>query len=198
MVRLIIMLAAMAMSLSACSFFSPVPNANKTYLVNTLPQNVAVHRGHNGTMMVATPDSVPIYNTVDMAYTTSPYQIAYFAKSTWAETPGQMLKPLLVETLHKTHHYRVVTSTETAGQSDYVLHTQIVEFRQVFFMGSSDVHFKMAAQIVKTNSGQVIANKLFYVVEPAPENSPFGGVVAANHATAEMLRQVAKFCVRRT
>jgi cholesterol transport system auxiliary component len=198
MVRLIIMLAAMTMAVSACSMFSPVPNANTTYLVNTLPRDIPVRREHAGTIMVAATDSVPVYNTVDMAYTTSAYQIAYFAKSTWAETPAQMLKPLLVETLHKTHHYRVVTSSETAGHSDYVLHTQIIEFRQVFDLGASALHFKLAAQIVKTGTGKVVATKLFNVVQPAPYNSPYGGVIAANEATAEMLRQVAKFCVRRT
>ncbi len=198
MVRTFIMLVVMTVSLSACSLFTPVPNANTTYLVNTMPQNIPVSRGHAGTLMVGAPDSVPLYDTVDMAYTTSPYQIAYFAKSTWAETPADMLRPLLVETLHKTHHFRVVTTTQASGASDYVLHTQIVEFRQVFYQGASEVHIKMAAQIVKTSTGQVIANKLFNVVEPAPQNSPYGGVVAANHAAAEMLRQVAEFCVTRT
>jgi cholesterol transport system auxiliary component len=198
MVKHIIMLAAMTMVLSSCSLFSPVPNPNTTYMLNTLPHNIPVSHVRHGTMMVAASDTVPVYNTVDMAYTTSPYQVAYFAKSTWAETPAQMLKPLMVQTLNKTHHYRVVTSTETAGQSDYVLHTQIVDFRQVFTLGSSAVHIMMSAQIVNTNSGHVIATKVFKVVVPAPQNSPYGGVVAANEATAEMLRQIAKFCVKHT
>ena len=39
--------------------------------------------------------------TTQMAYSTEAYQIAYFAKNEWAETPSQMIQPLIVKTPYR-------------------------------------------------------------------------------------------------
>jgi cholesterol transport system auxiliary component len=193
MVRMTIIIALMLCSLTACSLFSPVAGTN-TYLIKTLPENIPVHRPHAVTLLVVTPDSLPVYNTTDMAYTSLPYQISFFAKNSWAETPAQMIKPLLIETLQKTRHYRSVNSSEIAGLSDFILHTHILELQQVFTLGSSSLHLKIDAQLVKTNTGLVVASKMFEIIIPA-QPTPYGGVTAANEAVAQMLEQITQFCL---
>jgi cholesterol transport system auxiliary component len=196
MIRLIFM-AAVLLGLAGCSMFSPVQNP-KLYVINKVPAHVPTRHKSGNTIQVQAPDSSPIYSTNDMAYTTTPYQISYFAKNTWAEAPAIMLKPLMVQTLQKTHHYNSVTTSDTLVQTDFVLHTQLLQLQQDFGQGGSYVHLQVRAQLVRSATGTVVATKLFDVTAPAPQASPYGGVIAANQAAEEFLQQLARFCLKYT
>ena len=109
--RLIIILLG-ALSLTGCSMFSPVAvDDSSTYMLTTIPSNIPKHARGAGTILVMTPDTQPAYNTNHMAYTTKKYQIAYFGRNQWAETPSQMLLPLIVQTLQNTQYYRAVAAS---------------------------------------------------------------------------------------
>ncbi len=182
--------------LAACSVFSPVKmEQTNTYVINTLPRLATKKPAHRITLMVMQPEAIQIYNTTRMAYSTQPYQVAYFSKSSWAVTPAQMLQSLLAQTLQNTHYFYAVSSASSIGYYDYVLNMQLLQFEQRFFAHSSDVIITLRVQLIKSASNQVVAAKQFTVIEAAPENTPYGGVVAANRATANILAQIARFCV---
>src|SRR5262249_9060468 len=85
--------------LAGCSFFSPVKtDSPNKYLLNRIPAVVPTKPTRSITLLVFAPETQPIFNTTQMAYTIKPYQIAYFSKNQWAETPTEMLQPLLVQT----------------------------------------------------------------------------------------------------
>jgi cholesterol transport system auxiliary component len=129
-----------------------------------------------------------------MAYTAQPYQIAYFVKSRWADTPAQMLQSLLTQALQDTHYFYMVGASPASGYYDYVLNTQLLQFEQTFSGHGSEFYITLRAQLIKTASNQVIATRQWTVIEAAPENTPYGGVIAANRATVKMLERVAAFC----
>lgn len=182
---------------SACSVFSPVKTQQTdTYVLNTLPQPVVKKTSRRMNMMVMLPEANQVYETTQMAYSTQPYQIAYYAKHAWANTPSQMLQSLLVQTLQETRHFYSVGIPSSVGFYDYVLSTQLMHFEQRFNGRYSEVVVTLRAQITKSATNIVVAAKQFTVTEPAPENTPYGGVIAANQATAKILAEVARFCVK--
>jgi len=192
-----ILVIAILFLLSACSVFSPVKTEQTTsYVLNTLPSPVTKKPTHKITLMVTQPATSQIYNTTQMAYTMQPYQVAYFAKSRWADTPPQMLQSLLAEALQNTHYFYAVGVSPVLGQYDYVLNMQLVQFVQRFSGRGSEVLITLRTQISKPADNQVIAAKQFVIVEPAPANTPYGGVVAANKATARLLMQITRFCLQ--
>jgi cholesterol transport system auxiliary component len=192
------LLACACVMLSGCSVFSPVASvSNVTYLVDTVPQ-VSVQRTHKVSIAVSEPATLSIYNTTDMAYSNYPYQIGYFVKSSWAATPGQMLQPLIVQTLQNTKHFTAVNSVMSSGQVDYTLSTQLLEFQQDFTSGRNIFRLRMRALLVRTMTGNVAASKEFEINVPASQNTPYGGVVAANQATRDMLIELARFCSSHT
>lgn len=183
--------------LTACSVFSPVKiEQPTTYVLNTLPTPVTKKPLHHVTLLVTQPAVNEIYDTAQMAYTSNPYQVAYFAKSRWIDTPAQMLQPLLAQALQDTHYFYAIGLPPALGQYDYILNTRLLQFEQHFAGSSSQFLITLRAQIVKTINNQVIAAKQFTVVEPAFENTPYGGVVAANKAIAKILFQVTQFCLQ--
>ncbi len=195
--RLLILITIFT-TLTACSLFSPVNNTSNTYVLNKLPCQLPSYSRAKTTILVAAPDSLPVFNTTQMAYTTKPFYVTYFSKNAWAETPAQMLSALIVQTLQNTHGYRAVITLPSAGYYNYILNTQITELQQDFTHRTPFVTFSLRAQLVRASTNRVIASKQFTVHQPMRKINPYSGVIAANQAVAKVLRQLAVFCNENT
>jgi len=183
--------------LSSCSVFGPVQSENvHSYVVNTVPHFPAHRNYQHGSILVSATETNPIYNTTAFAYTLQPYQIAYFGKHQWAETPTKMLQTDIVQTLQNTHYYHAVVTSAFVGGVDYILNTQLVEFKQDFTRCPSVFSIVLRAQLVNGYNGRIIAAKQFTVKMPAPRDTAYGGVLAANWGTEVILRELAEFCMR--
>jgi cholesterol transport system auxiliary component len=189
-------LLSVTILLSGCSLLSPVQsNAGNQYVINTVPCVTTKPRSQ-AALLVMPMTASPIYNTTQMAYSTDPYQISYFAKNSWANTPPQMLQNLIVQTLQNTHHFRTVDAPPTIAQYDYALNTQLLELKQDFIGTQSCVRLKIRAQIINMSTNRVIATKEFTYIQPTVQNTPYGGVIAANEAACMILRELARFCTQ--
>src|SRR5579863_6715718 len=106
-----VILLFVALTLSSCSLFSPVNlSKDSTYMLNAAPQLSHKKRMHSITLLVLTPETRPAYNTTQMAYSIKPYQVGYFSQNQWAETPSQMIQPLMVQTLQSAHYFHAVVT----------------------------------------------------------------------------------------
>jgi cholesterol transport system auxiliary component len=183
--------------LSACSMFSPVQtDSGTTYLLNKTPQPLTKKPQRMVNLLITMPGASSIYNTTAIAYTTKPYEIAYFAKNSWAETPPQMLQSLLIQTLQRTHYFHSVGSLASMGNYNYILNTQIIQLEQDFSAGRKVVRLVLRAQIVNSTNNQIIASKEFSVSEVILHADPYAGVTATNKAVARALSQLAQFCLK--
>ncbi len=187
------------LSLTSCSMFSPVAaDDTSTYMLTTIPSSIPKHPRRAGTLLVMTPDTQPAYNTNRMAYTTKKYQLSYFGRNQWAETPAQMLLPLIVQSLQNTEYYRAVAAAPYMGKAEYLLTTQIIKLQQNFLHKPPTIEFYLRAQLTHLTNNQVVATKQFAMVTPLHENTPYGGVLAANEATGKLLASLTNFCVENT
>ncbi len=186
----------LTLTLSGC-FSSVKMEPPTTYLLTELPEKVVNSHQHSINVLVAPPETVAVYNTTEMAYSLRPYQIAYFGKNRWAETPSQMLQPLIVQTLQNTHHFHAVVTPPIAGHYDYILRTQLFEFTQDFTHNPAMMRIILRAQFINATSNRVVATKLISVEEPLLTNTPYSGVYAANRATVRLLKQLASMSVRK-
>lgn len=185
-------LAILCMStfLTGCSLLSPIkaPKEN-TYVLNTVP-DVKKKPRQNSVLIVLPVEVDNLYDTTDMAYRDKPYQISYYGKNKWAETPGLMFQQLIIQTLQKGHHFKAVMSPPYVGEGHYELKTQIVELLQDLHTYSPQVKFKVRIQVLKMPSMRVVAAKQFTVTEHMQAISPAAGVIASNHAAARVLTQI--------
>jgi cholesterol transport system auxiliary component len=188
-----------ALIVSSCSLFSPVKVVAPTkYMLNITPPYVPAKKMHRTTLLVLMPETLPVYNTTQMAYSIKPHQVAYFSKNEWAETPSQMFQPLLVQTLRNTHHFRAIATAPFIGHYDYVLSIQILQLQQNFTCYPARLMLKVSAQLVKVSTNRIIATQLFSIEQPMAARAPYAGVFAANHATENVLRQIASFSIAHT
>lgn len=191
-----ILLLMSMMILSSCSLFTPVKlEPESAYMLNAVPHPYVQHSPRPLTLLVAMPETSPAYNTTQMAYTVRPYQIAYFGKNRWAETPSHMLQPLLVQTLQNTGYFRAIVTPPFTGSYHYVLNSQILQLQQNFTETPAVLQFMVRFQITDMNTNQIIATKQITIRQPILQRTPYGGVLAANRAMQKMLDRLAHFCM---
>jgi cholesterol transport system auxiliary component len=197
MTKKIILLLLATLLLANCSLLSPVKSEPpKLWVINTLPAKITKTPPRSFTLFIARPLTDSIHNSPQMLYSARSYRVDYFVKNRWAQSPTQMLLPLILQTLQNTHYFAAVSSDPSIGRYDYLLNTQLIEFQQVFKGRASFMQVTLRAQIISMNNGQILATRQFTVLKEAPQPNPYGGVVAANEAVAEILAQLAKFCFR--
>ncbi|OGT45865.1 MAG: hypothetical protein A3E83_00615 [Gammaproteobacteria bacterium RIFCSPHIGHO2_12_FULL_41_20] len=183
--------------LFSCSVFSPVKTEPvNTYVLNTIPQPITKYSPQHINLLITQPTGNSLYSTSQMVYSDRPYQVAYFVKNRWAESPIKMLQLLMVRTLQNTHYFYAVNSVPAMGNYNYVLNTQLIELRQVFAMHRSYLHLTIRVQVINVATNQVIGRREFSIIEPVPQASPYGGVIAANRAMAKFLKQLSNFCLQ--
>ncbi|HET7400325.1 MAG TPA: ABC-type transport auxiliary lipoprotein family protein [Usitatibacter sp.] len=184
-------IVAMTVGLPGCSF-APVNVEIQRVTLSKVPE-VPAGQTLDATLLVAIPEAANAYDTTQLAYSTAPYQLAYYAHTEWADTPSNMLHVLLVRTLERTRRFRAVATPPDTGHAEFALHAQLLELRDDF---TTDPAQAVVAMRVELGAGtRTLAAREFVEREPLREKNPAAGAAAANDAVARLLAEVARFVV---
>lgn len=185
--------ACLALLLAGCALPPPEPPVT-TSLVDQLPDDLPRAARARLTLLVLTPQARPAYDTTRMAYSLRAHQIAYYGRNEWAETPAQMLQPLLVRTLEATGRFQAVLAPPHAGAFTHALQVDVLELLQDHARQPPVLRLVLHAQVADA-AQRVVASREFVAERPLAEVSPAGGVRAANEAAAQVLRELARFVI---
>lgn len=185
-------LAAVCLIPAGCALLSPPKSEPARALLSRIPDTVPHERKRAVTLLVPPPETSAAYDTTRMAYIVRPYQLAYFRDNEWAETPAQMVQPLLVQTLEKTGYFQAVLTTPANDRPSLRLQTSIVELVQDHTVSPPVVRIVLRLEMLGA-SGQPIADREITVQKPMPEDTPYAGVIAMNDAIASALQETARF-----
>ena len=180
--------------LTGCSVLKPVelPQVH-TYTLD--PSSVAITKKPktNLSLLVQQPVMNSGFDTQRMAYMTRNFDIGYFSENQWAGNPGQLLAPLVAQTLSLSGHYQSVVMPPYAGFVDRELDLKILSFYQDFRTDPSQIHLRVIAQLIDRRTGRVIKTRDFIANQATTIDTPYGGVIAANKAVAKFLTQLSQF-----
>jgi cholesterol transport system auxiliary component len=191
-------LLAVAAAIAGCAFAPAAEQAVTTSLLDQLPAEVP-HRTTASplTLVVFPPEARPAVDTMQMAYAAKPHQLAYYAHNQWAETPPQMLQPLLVRTLEATGAFHAVVSPPVAGMPVLALRTDVVELVQDYTQEPPVLRLALRVRLADERTRNVLGTREVVVQEPMQQQGPDAGVRAANAAMARALRDVAQFVLEK-
>lgn len=144
----------------------------------------------HGVLLLSAPQAEPGFDTPRMIYLTRAHEVSYYATNQWAETPARMIWTLLAQSLEKSGLWRVVVPIPSSVRGDYRLDTQGLVLQQEFLQHPSQVRVGFRLQLVELGEQVVVGTRRFEVVENAPTDDAYGGVLAANRAMATLLDQV--------
>jgi cholesterol transport system auxiliary component len=184
--------------LPGCALLRPVSTDTNKRMLNPALPDVPQKKNCGATLLVFPPRTQPIYDTTQMAYVIHAHQIAFFSRNEWAETPSQMLLPLLVSVLQSTGCFNAVVTLPHPYSYTHALRTEIVELMQDFSAQPAVLRLSVRVQLSDDATGRVIAGKEITVRESMPLRTPEGGIIAANVAAANTLREVVSFVLAAT
>lgn len=181
------------LALVACSPVK-VPATNQYQLTAYSSKQLTKHPRHVA-LWITQPDAAAGYQTEQMLYVTKPFQLESFAKNAWTSPPGDMLYPLMIQSLQGTGFFYAVMSSAYSQGADYRLDTQVLSLEQIFIRKPSVLQFSVKVVLTRVADNKVIASKIFNQQIPCTADTPYGGVIAANQATRQFTALLSKFVV---
>ena len=156
------------------------------------PGKISVHPTKYS-LLVSTPAVSAGYDTSSMLYTDTPYALKSFAHNSWISSPGNMLYPLIIQSLQQSHHFFAVIGSTVADPTDYRLDTQVIALHQNFIENPSVIELVVQGVLTHVEDQRVIASHTFVERVPCTHNTPYAGVVAANVAAKRLTAALSNF-----
>jgi len=184
--------------LCGCSVLpKPEPEVLNLYVLEVNPQELSPRTpdANAPVMIISVPRAQGGYDTARMAYVTQPYGLRYFTRSRWADTPANMLAPLLADALQAIGGFSVLYAAPGSISASFRLDTELIRFHQDFTRQPSVLQITLRATLVDLRSNRVLATHRYEISEPADSEDAYGGVVAANKAVHRLVEQLADFCL---
>jgi cholesterol transport system auxiliary component len=170
------------------------PRTNKSNKVPVASSDSNTGAARAPSLLVSNPLAAPGHDSRRMAYTRSPYQLEYFARNEWVDTPARMLAPLIVATLQADAAFSAVMAAPSTAASDLQLDTTVLRLQQNFNTTPSTVTFTLRASVTNTKTRRVVAWYEFEENVPTLADTPQAGVVAANRAVQLVMVELTAFC----
>jgi cholesterol transport system auxiliary component len=185
-------LVFIATSLMGCS---PIQSSmNNQYSLDMFSAKIS-HFSTPYAILINLPDASAGYQTEDMRYTTEPFSLRAFSHNQWVSPPANMLQPLIVQSLQASHFFKAVAAGPRADKTDFRLDTQLIALQQDFTQKPSRQTLIVNVVLTRVDDNQVVASHLFKQEEPCPTDSPYGGVLAANHASRALTKAITSFVI---
>ena len=146
-------------------------------------------------LLIAPTRAAAGFDSQRIIYVRQDHRIEYFARSEWVDTPARMLGELLVAEMSNNGAFRSAAMGTGAAAADLRLVTDIVRLQQEFQLQPSQLRFTLRATLVDGRTQRVLAWREFDARVAAASDDPYGGVVAANRAVHQVLREVSAFLV---
>ncbi len=180
-----------AVALYGCSMGPAETGPVRTYLLNPDFLNSAnVARSNHASLFISVPKAQPGFDTPRMVYLLRQHELGYYAFSQWVDTPGRMLQRPLAQAMEAAGLWRAVVQAPSTVRPDYRLDCDNVALEQQFFSQPSHVRFALRAQLVDAKRQSIIGAHSFEIFETSSGEDAYGGVVAANQATAKLLNEL--------
>ncbi len=167
----------------------------KTYLIQIAEKAAAQQTADTAclTLVVNGMRAAPGFTTSRIAYMQKEYQLDYFSLHQWADTPANMLTTIIAHRLGGSHLFRAVVEPPAAITADLRLDSELLQLQQTFTDELSVVQLQLQVQLIDLHSRNIVASRTLSFSETSSENTPYGGVVAANRAVTRLMPELVSF-----
>lgn len=165
------------------------------YKLAAFSQQSYAHHRTSLSILVTKPEATAGYETEQMLYINKPYELSSFAHNAWIDPPADMLFPLMVQSLQASGYFYAVASNLASEGTDYRLDTQLLELQQNFLCKPSVIELTAKIVLTQVLNNHVVASRIIKIKTPCSQNTPYGGVVAANAASRQLTQEVTRFVI---
>ncbi len=177
------------LSLTACMPIQlPVVNHYQlqSFDAKAIPSEPSMRRS----LLITQPSAAEGYQTEQMLYVKKPYQLSVFSENAWVASPANMLLPLLTQTFQTSHAFSAVVSSPYANQVDYRLDSELIAMQQNFLTQPSQFELVVKVVLTQVKNNTILYSGILTERIQSPTDTPYGGVIAGNLATAKLTSQI--------
>jgi len=184
------------LSITGC--FSPVkmPTLNQ-YFFNPNIETINT-KSTPYSLLVTTPIAAAGYKSYKMAYIRKPSELYYYTRNRWVSPPAEMLQPLLVESIQRSHRFKAVVSAPFTGKADYRLDTEIVYLRQNLTTPSNQSEMAIQVRLIDNFNQRIIASRMIQQSAEVPQLMVYHSVLITNIVLEKLLAEITHFVIMGT
>lgn len=123
-------------------------------------------------------------------FTEADGEVGYYQYANWVDTPARALTDGLLLSLDRSKLFKFVSRTTSGAIFDYQINGELIDFTHKTAPNELSVHIVFRAEIVDLRSRQVIATKLFELVEPVAQSNVNGAVFSFNLGSQKLISQI--------
>lgn len=139
------------------------------------------------------------FYSTNMFYQQKAYQLQSFAKNAWLNMPITMIVNNISENLTELNYFKAVLTNINPGVNvAYTLNTRLLSLYQDFTHTPSQLVLSIQLTLIDNARDKVLASQIFNYREPCTQDTPYGGVVAANKALGQFLNDMDRFILTAT
>lgn len=179
--------------ISGCGVLSPVPapEVKQFQIVSAVPSVDSCKPNSQSTIIQVSPVKVYApFDTRNMYYSESQYQLNSYSLNQWATNPGQMITQAIQEKLQASCNYSSVVNADFMITAKYRITTEAMDFKQTINGGSSAVNLSVVAHLIDNSSNRVIKGKTFEETSAVSPNID-GYIKGANDVTQSFVNDLA-------
>ena len=193
MIKVHVLLSLVLLVTACMPIHSPVTNQ---YQLETFYRTDQRTTASSRTLLISLPEAMAGYQTEQMNYIEKPFELNAFTHNAWVSSPANMLYPLMVQSLQKTNYFAAVVSGPYVDKADYRLDTQLIALQQNFLVKPSSIELVVKVMLTHVNDNRVIGSRIISEHVPCTQDTPYGGVLAANKATEAFTRTLSRWVVK--
>jgi ABC-type uncharacterized transport system auxiliary subunit len=168
--------------LCACGMLSPVvtPEIKQYQIISAASAAASCKPNPSLPILQVSPVRVfAPYDTRNMYYSESQYQLNAYALNQWAANPSWMFTQSIFQRLQQSCIYGNVVSAEFMITAKYRLTSQVMDFKQVINGTTASMNLNIVEELVDNSTNQVLRSKTFIETSQVEAN-PAGYIKGAN------------------
>ncbi len=147
-------------------------------------------------ILVSMPEALAGYQTEQMHYVAKPFELSSFAHNDWISPPANMLYPLILQSLQASGYFYAVVSGPYVSSAEYRLDTQLISLQQNFLVRPSVMELVVKTMLTHIGDNRVLTTHTFSEHVACPQDTPYGGVIAANRASQNLTAKLSYFVIK--
>ncbi len=132
------------------------------------------------TIKVLEPVTNKHLNTTSIYYSKDKYLLQTYKLSKWSDYPVKMILETINSKLDELNIYDNIITSHIYAKSDYILQSELIDFKQSIVKSKSYINFKIKVYLIKSGKTQEVISKIFKYQVPCNSVDAYGGVESFN------------------
>lgn len=152
-----------------------------------------IFRQKDVTLQILEPTTNKYLNSTSLYYSDNKYLLETYKLSKWSDYPTKMILEIALSKLDQLNLFKNITTNTIYAKPDYVLQSELFDFKQVVDDKKSYILFKIKFYLLDEKDYNNVVSKTFDYKVTAESVDAYGAIKAFNKASNLMLTDLSQW-----